>query len=114
MLPVVKYRSPLAKKAKFPKYLEDCKRNDQNYAPMVVEVFGAWGQVSKPILRFVAWKAAFAKAADPDRRMGYLRQGLSVALQRQNAISLLKFLPSGAFPLERCPPHTACLPFVSY
>ena len=81
---------------KFPRYLDDCKRNDLLFTPMVVEVFGAWGPASADVFEFVSKAAAFAKRRDPDIALTQVRRALSFALQRQNAISLLKHVASSS------------------
>ena len=77
---------------KFPRYLADCFKNNLIFTPMVVEVYGAWGPASEDVFKFVSKAAGFSKLQDPDRVIGHLGTSLSFALQRQNAITLLKHL----------------------
>ena len=75
---------------KAPRYMEECKENGLNFIPMVVEVFGAWGFKSAPVFSFVSRAVALHQNLDEERSDSYLRQALSVTLQRYNANTLLK------------------------
>ena len=76
---------------KMPRYLAECTRNKLNFIPMVVEVFGAWGKSARPVMENVARAVSSTSVFDEEKAQCYLRQGLSVVLQRQNARTLLKF-----------------------
>ena len=78
------------KKIKIPRYREACKNNNLSFVPMVVDSFGSWGPSSKPVFKYVSKTAALTRLANTDIAARYLRQTLSVTLQRYNALSILK------------------------
>ena len=77
---------------KLPRYKEQCEKQNLDFVPMVVEAYGAWGPCSTPILRFVSRSLAHRKLLDEDRAAGYVRQALSITLQRYNVRTLLKHI----------------------
>ena len=77
---------------KLPRYQEQCEKQNLDFVPMVVEVFGAWGPCSAPVLKLVARAMAQRKLLDEDRSDAYIRQALSVTLQRYNVRTLLKHI----------------------
>ena len=77
-------------KVKLPRYESECLANKLNFIPMVVEAFGAWGEKSEPVFKFVSRAAALCHSADEDKTLGYVRAAMSVVLQRHNANMLVK------------------------
>ena len=57
---------------------------------MVVSCFGAWCSQANPVFSFISKAAAHRRSWHPDLATIFLRQRLSVALQRQNALTLAK------------------------
>ena len=57
------------------------------FAPIAFETFGAWGKNAEQVVSAIG-KKIMDKSGDP-RSMEYLRQRISVELQRGNAASVL-------------------------
>ena len=72
------------------KYSEECKKNGLKFVPMVMEVYGVWGQRASPVLKFVARAVANRKNLDEELATSYLHRTCSVVLQRHNAHALLR------------------------
>ena len=77
-------------KVKEEKYAEACKRQGLLFVPMVVEVFGVWGQKAQPIFKFITRAVANHKNLDEDLAVTYFQRSCSVVLQRHNARALLR------------------------
>ena len=60
---------------------------------MIVEAHRAWGPSSKKVFKFVTKAAAYSTRASSDRAASHLLQNLSVVLQRQNVLTILKHHP---------------------
>ena len=70
------------------KYSEECKKNGLKFVPMVMEVYGVWGQRASPVLKFIARAVANRKKLDEELATSYLHRTCSVVLQRHNAHAL--------------------------
>ena len=57
------------------KYLEECKKNGLKFVPMVMEVYGVWGQRASPVLKFIARAVANRKNLDEELATSYLHRG---------------------------------------
>jgi len=79
-----------ATSVKIPTYRNECKANGLDFVPMVVEVFGAWGSAAKPVIDFISKAVANNKNKDQDQVDSFLRQAVSVTLQRYNVAALLR------------------------
>ena len=80
-------------KVKYPRYGKSCADNNLVFVPMIVEAHGAWGPSSKKVFKFVTKAAAYSTRASSDRAASHLLQNLSVVLQRQNVLTILKHHP---------------------
>ena len=90
------------RKVKFPRYSDACADNDLSFIPMVVDSFGSWGPSSKPVFTYISKTAALNRLANTDIAECYLRQTLSVTLQRYNALSILKHYVSPSLDESSC------------
>ena len=79
-----------AESVKLPRYEKKCKAHGLKFVPMVVSCFGAWCSQANPVFSFISKAAAHRRSWHPDLATIFLRQRLSVALQRQNALTLAK------------------------
>ena len=71
------------------KFGEQCKAAGLMLVPMVVEVFGTWGERSEEVFKLVS-KVCANKASEKAKAAGaHIRRSLSVCLQRLNARILL-------------------------
>merc|ERR1712167_30911 len=80
-------------KVKYPRYGKSCADNNLVFVPMIVEAHGAWGPSSKKVFKFVTKAAAYSTRASSDRAASHLLQNLSVVLQSQNVLTILKHHP---------------------
>ena len=89
------------------KFGADCKKAGLLLVPMVVEVFGRWGERSQEAFLLIA-KACANRASEKVVAAGnHLRRSLSVGLQRLNARILL----SRVDPLAEVCPEPVAMPW---
>ena len=72
-----------AESVKLPRYEKKCKAHGLKFVPMVVSCFGAWCSQANPVFSFISKAAAHRRSWHPDLATIFLRQRLSVALQRR-------------------------------
>ena len=77
-------------KVKEPKSKEACRAQGLEFVPMVVEVFGTWGKLAEPVIKFISQAVAYHKKMSFELVDIYLRQNASFVLQRHNARALLR------------------------
>ena len=89
------------------KYADECQKQGLRFVPMVVEVFGAWGEKAAPIIKFICRAVANRKGLDEDRADVYFRRACSVVLQRvrHNARALLRHRDPNAPAVDGPVPH---------
>ena len=89
------------------KFGADCKKAGLLLVPMVVEVFGRWGERSQEAFQLIA-KACANRASEKVAAAGnHLRRSMSVGLQRLNARILL----SRVDPLAEVFPEPVAMPW---